>query len=307
MTLVPDLVTDILQQDVVYALATADRTLYAARKSGLYRSHDAGITWVDALTSLQDSRSLTVTAVVAQVHSVFAGVKGAVICSHDAGESWNIVGLASPAPNVVALAISPNYVEDGLVVAGTSDDGVFVSTDRGASWFAWNFGLIDVHVFSLAFSLVYKEDRTLFAGTESGLFVSKNGGRGWSEINFPMDAAPVISLAFSPIYTKDGVIYAGTESNGLFVSDDRGKTWRPLENRLIAGGVNAILIREQPMHEIWLLLEEKVLYSADKGRSWQASDIHIRPDKMPMTMSFHPTESATLIVGFADGEIMPAY
>ena len=224
--------TDTLQHDTVYGLATSGHILYAARKSGLYRSRDAGVTWVDALTSLPDFRSLTVTAIVAQGNSVFAGVNGAAICSHDAGESWTIVGLASPPPNVVALAVSPNYVEDGMVIAGTSDDGVFVSTDRGVSWIAWNFGLVDAHVYTLAFSPVYRADRTLLAGTESGIFVSKNGGRGWSEIDFPMDAAPVMSLAFSQEYEDDGLIYAGTESNGLFVSDDSSKTWRPVENHL---------------------------------------------------------------------------
>ncbi len=307
MMFAPDLVTDILQKDIVYALATADRALYAARQSGLYRSHDAGITWVDALNALPASSSLTATAIAAQGKTVFVGVKGAVICSHDAGETWKIVGLASPPPNVVALALSPNYVEDGVVVAGTSDDGVFVSTDRGASWVAWNFGLIDAHVFTLAFSPAYRTDRTLFAGTESGLFVSKNGGRGWSEIDFPVDAAPVLSLAFSPTFAADGLIYAGTEANGLFMSDDSGKTWRPTENALISGGVNAILVREQPAQEIWLLLEDNVVFSADKGRSWQSSSIRILPNKMPMTISLHPTVSAMLMLGFADGEIIPVY
>jgi hypothetical protein len=197
-------------------------------------------------------------------------------------------------------------VEDGMVIAGTSDDGVFVSTDRGVSWIAWNFGLVDAHVYTLAFSPVYRADRTLLAGTESGIFVSKNGGRGWNEIDFPMDAAPVMSLAFSQEYEDDGLIYAGTESNGLFVSDDRSKTWRPVENHLISGAVNAILIREYPSHEIWLLLEDKLVYSADKDQLWKPSRIHIPPDKNPMTLSLHPTESATLMVGFADGEIMPA-
>jgi len=305
--MVPDLVMDIPQQDTIYALATAGQTLYAGRTSGLYRSNDEGITWDNAFASLQNGSSPTVTAIAAYENSLFAGVNGAVICSHDSGKSWTIVGLASPPPNVVTLAVSPNYDNDGLVVAGTSDDGVFVSTDRGTSWVAWNFGLIDAHVFNLVFSPAYPADRTLFAGTESGIFVSKNGGRGWSEVNFRMEVAPVISLAFSPTYADNGLIYAGTESNGLFVTDDRGKNWRPVKSDLISGGVNAILIREKPVQDIWLLLEDKVVYLDDKGQSWQPSHIHISPDKMPMTISLHPTLPAMLMLGLADGEILPAY
>lgn len=301
MMTVPDFATDITQQDTIYALAAVDCTLYVGRKSGLYRSHDGGTIWVDALTSLLDIDSVTVTAIAAQGDTVFAGVKGAVLCSHDAGESWMVVGLASPPPNVVALAVSPNYAVDGLVVAGTSEDGVFVSTDRGASWVAWNFGLIDTHVFALAFSPHYATDKLILAGTETGIFVSKNGGRGWNELDFPMDAAPVVSLGFAA-----NVIYAGTEANGLFVSDDKGKHWRPVENPLISGGVNTILIRDNPAQQITLLLEDKVVYTVDKGQTWKPSRVQISDDKTPMTMSVHPTENTKLVLGFADGELITA-
>jgi len=300
MMTVPDFVTDVIQQDTIYALTVSDRTLYAGRKSGLYRSQDAGITWVDALTSLPDVDSVTVTAIVAQGDAGFAGVKGAILCSYDAGENWAIVGLASPPPTVVALAVSPNYVVDSLVIAGTSDDGVFVSIDRGASWVAWNFGLIDTHIFALGFSPHYAADKLILAGTESGLFMSKNGGRGWSELDFPMDAAPVVSLGFA----ADDVIYAGTEANGLFVSDDKGKHWRRVENPLISGGVNTILIRDNTTQHISLLLEDKVVFSVDNGQSWKQSRVQIADDKTPMTMSVHPTETTKFVLGFADGDLM---
>lgn len=302
--IVPDLAIDIHQQDSVYALATVSHTVYVARKSGLYRSDDGGVTWVDTLTALPETYALIVTAVVGQGEMVFAGVKGGVLCSYDACQNWKIVGLASPPPDVMALALSPNYADDGVVMAGTADDGVFVSTDRGATWIAWNFGLIDAHVFTLAFSPAYKDDGTVFAGTESGLFVSKNGGRGWSEVDFPMTAAPVLCLALSPTFAVDGLLYAGTESSGLFSSDDSGKNWRQVENPLLSGAVNAILIRRHPAHEIWVLLEDKVLVSTDKGQSWQPSQVHIPSDKNPMTMTFHPTKPTTLILGFADGDML---
>ncbi len=300
MMTVSDFANDITQQDTIYALTNSDRILYAGRKSGLFRSSDAGVTWVNALTALPEIDSVTVTAVAAEGESVFAGVKGAVLCSHDAGESWTVVGLASPPPDVVALAISANYAVDGMVIAGTSEDGVFVSTDRGASWVAWNFGLIDAHVFALNFSPNYAADKLIMAGTETGIFVSKNGGRGWSELDFPMDAAPVISLGFA----ANDVIYAGTEANGLFVSDDQGKHWRPVENRLISGGVNTILIHDDPAHQISLLLEDKVLYSVDNGQSWTSAPVQISDDKIPMTMSQHPTNTAKLVLGFADDDLI---
>lgn len=302
---IADDVAENVQLDTVYGLTTVGSVIYAARHSGLSRSLDGGVTWQDALATLTDLQPSPVTAVTAHGNTVLAGVKGAVICSHDAGESWNIVGLASPAPTVTAIAISPNFVEDGTAVVGTADDGVFVSTDRGASWAAWNFGLIDTHVFALAFSPNYTVDKLIVAGTESGLFFSKSGGRGWNEIDFPMSAAPVLSLAFSPAYADDGVIYAGTEANGLYISTDSGEHWHPVKHSLVSGVVNAVVMQQHPSPRLNLLLEDQVVYSADKGLTWHLLDVVIPNGKLPMSMSLHPTETSGLLLGFANGDILP--
>lgn len=302
MTITPTIVN----HDSVYALAAANHTLYAARTSGLYRSHDTGTTWIDSLAVLQHPQPLTVTAVAVQGETIFAGAKGAVLCSHDAGDTWTIVGLSSPPPHVVALTISPNFAEDGTVAAGTTNDGVFLSTDRGVSWIAWNFGLLDTHIFALAFSPSYKYDRTLIAGTESGIFISKNGGRGWNEVDFPIAAAPVISVAFSPNYSRDGVVFAGSESSGLFISHDKSVSWKLSNSDLISGGVNAISSTEPPSREIWVLLEDKVVFSSDNGKSWEPSEIQIPSDKTPMAMALIPTKEAKCVLGFADGELLTA-
>jgi photosystem II stability/assembly factor-like uncharacterized protein len=279
-----------LQQDTVYAFAQSTDTLYAARASGLYRSSDGGNTWEDALASLDKTESFAAASVAIYGNTAFSGVKGAVLRSDDAGESWHIAGLPSPPPLVVALAISPNNAE--VIAAGTAEDGVFVSTDRGTTWGAWNFGLIDLSTYSLVISPNFEQDRTIFVGTESGVFRSHNGGRAWRETAFSMDAAPVLSLAISSTS-----LYAGTEENGLFASDDFGVTWRQVENDLISGAVNTIQISAS---EISLLLNDKIVHSSDNGHSWNIRHA-FSPDQMAMTML---QSSDTIVVGFADGEIL---
>lgn len=291
-------------QDTVYGLAAEAGLVYAARQSGLVRSADGGRTWKDVFANLHDWQPSPVTAVALHGEMVFAGVKGAVICSGDAGANWNIVGLASPPPTVSAIAISPDFDEDGTVLVATADDGVFVSTDRGTSWTAWNFGLIDSHVYTLAFSPDYHTDKLIIAGTESGLFSSRNAGRGWSEVDFPMPAAPVISLAFSPTFANDGRVYAGTESSGLFVSTDHSNKWHQVDDDLVSGGVNAVLTVGKPDTKVYALLEDKVVFSADNGVTWQPSAFVLPVGSVLMSLCEHPTDSSALLLGFADGEIL---
>lgn len=267
-------------QDIVLSLATSpgfarDGICYAGRSSGLYRSDDGGLTWRSTYDSLGLDALLTTTTVAISSdfesdRSVFAGVHGAVLRSADAGNSWNVAMLPSPPPVVSALEVSPDYVRDGTVLAGTLEDGVFRSADRGGSWSPWNFGLLDLCVLSMAISPDFAADETVYAGTESGIFRSTNGGRAWREVSFPDELAPVLSLAVSPRYADDGVLFAGTESRGLLRSMDRGHTWTFLGEDAVTGPVNSVVLSpeltERP--NILALLDEALLVSRDGGQSW---------------------------------------
>ena len=229
-----------LQTDLVYALAcTPDLGVcFAARGSGLYRSVDGGgrsgnlhtIHWV-----LQNlcPRLLLFYRLITLITPSFAGVPGGVLLSMDAGINWTPTWLASPPPMVSAMAISPNYSEDGVVFVGTAEDGVFRSADRGSHWTRWNFGLLDLTAYCMGVSPDYAVDETLYIGVESGIFCSTNGGRAWREVDLPVGYDAVLSLALSPDFAEDGVIFAGTESNGLLYSEDKGRTWRQVAAHIL--------------------------------------------------------------------------
>jgi len=284
-----------IKENAVYALAKSADAIFAARASGLYRSRDQGYTWQNTFDSLNKAESLTAAAVVAEDQTVFVGAKGAILRSDDAGESWHLVALSSPPPLVTALALSPNFRQDGTVIAGTAEDGVFVSTDRGASWTAWNFGLIDFSIYTLVISPNFEKDRTVFIGTECGVFRSHNNGRSWRETSFPMESAPVLSIAMSA-----GYLYAGTEASGLFISDDFGLTWHTHISSLISTSINAIHADDALDPNLYLLLDDRLVHSNDSAASWITQQI-FTADQMPMTML--PMQ-AGILVGFADGQMV---
>jgi photosystem II stability/assembly factor-like uncharacterized protein len=305
-------------QDVVYALAASpefeeDGICFAACASGLRRSEDGGHTWQDAYAALNLEAALTTAAVAvspdfARDHTLFAGVAGGVLRSVDGGQTWYIAPLPSPPPFVSDLVMSPNFVRDSTLLAGTLEDGVFRSADRGEHWAAWNFGLLDLNVLCLAISPDYARDETLFAGTESGIFRSTNGGRAWREVDFSPDFAPVLSLAISSHYATDGALFAGTEAHGLFHSGDGGRTWERLGEEALADTVNGILLSPEfpTKAHVLTLLTDDLLVSRDGGHSWSKwrADLALEHGLASVVAPQSLDPGAPLLVGLANGAVL---
>jgi photosystem II stability/assembly factor-like uncharacterized protein len=272
-----DFVLENQSTDVIYALGASpnfatDKVCYAAQQSGLRVSHDGGLTWHSAFDSLDMPTPPPATAVVvASDHTIFVGVPGAILNSTDNGKSWNTTVLPTPAPFITTFAVSPNYLNDGVALAGSMEDGVFVSEDFGKTWNAWNFGLLDQNILCITLSPDFTHDKCVFVGTETGIYTSKNRGRSWRAMNFPTDCSPVLSVAVSPTYPVDGQIWAGTEANGLLCSVEYGASWEPMS---AMGSVDNIIVSAQfpAKFDILILLDNQLLISRERGRSWTSLD-----------------------------------
>lgn len=297
-------------EDVTYGFAASpyfvtDKRCYAARQSGLWMSSDRGLTWQSAFDSLEMPTIPSATAVAtAPNHTLFVAVPGAILHSTDDGKTWDTFVLPTPAPFITTLAVSPNYLNDGVALAGSMEDGVFVTEDFGKTWLAWNFGLLDQNILCIAFSPAFTHEKYIFVGTETGLYTSKNRGRSWQAVNFPTDCSPVLSLALSPAYPVDGLICAGTETNGLWCSLDHGASWQPMS---AMGAVDNIIVSAQSVAKfaILILLDNQLLISRDRGRSWT----NLQPSPSPLTAVIAPVgldAGSILLLGSDEGKITTA-
>lgn len=223
--------------DLVYSIAAAEKCIpskkgiaFAARSTGLYRSENCGASWEFALKNLALTETIPVTA----------------------------------------LAISPNFEHDGVVLAGVPG-GIFHSSDSGINWKALVFPNPPPTISYLAFSPFYEKDETVFAGTmEDGIFISQNGGERWVAWNFGLLDLNVMCLAISPMFNEDETILAGTET-GIFRSTNGGRAWREINLPL---GYEAVLsIVFSPGYNldrtIYAGTESQGLWvSTDAGENW---------------------------------------
>lgn len=298
--------------EFIYALAAYGNEVLAASTSGLYRSIDAGETWQPATASLGLNEEVPSTAVVfspeySEDHTIVAGMAGGILRSGDGAATWVLGITPPPPPTITALVISPAFREDGILLAGTMDDGVLRSADRGYRWASWNFGLLDLSIFSLAISPDFARDETVFAGTESGIFRSTNGGRAWREVDLPIGYETVLSLGISPHFGKDGTLFAGTETQGLLRSTDGGVTWQKVGGNALEGPVNSVIVSPvfSQHKDVAVLCNGEIYLSRNGGDTWQP----LRPELLEegeVTALLAPqgfSENAPVWVGIVGGEV----
>lgn len=151
---------------------------------------------------------------------------GALYTSQDGG-AWK---AAEEIPADASVqAITPHPTRPNLVFVATRK-GIYRSEDAGTSWHR-----LEVTNAARAFwSVVVSphDPDVLFAGTAPvGFFRSRDGGKSWTECEghpnerFQMSfgGSRAMRIAFHP--TDPNIMYAVAEVNGLFVSEDAGKSW----------------------------------------------------------------------------------
>jgi photosystem II stability/assembly factor-like uncharacterized protein len=274
-------------------------TLFAGTQVGLFRLEDSQGTepreWQRQANAPLGISSLAVSPSFAQDHILVAGTNTGIHLSRDGGETWLAAEMPISGSVVIAISFSPNYAADGILLAGTLEDGIFYSNDRGARWQSNGFGLLDATVYCLAFSPNFGRDTTVFAGTDTAIYYSYNGARAWKQLDFPDSAGAALSLAISPNFEADHALYLGTEKQGLYRSGDSGRTWRRLG--LPAECINDLAVSE-PAQTLLAATEAGVFASSDQGETW--SSLLDQPNVISLASA-----GETTVAGVVDQGVWP--
>jgi photosystem II stability/assembly factor-like uncharacterized protein len=199
----------------------------------------------------------------------FAGTYDGIFRSTDQGQSWKSVNLAETDPHITSFTAIGENLFAGC--EGFKNWGIFRSTDDGRSWAQLGMNLREQRgVFSLAVS-----GTNILAGCDRGrIYLSPDLGRRWAMVNAAIDPPDRYSnprtIVLNVSVSGATHLIVGTD-HGLFVSTNRGQTWRPTNvtrqvyslkvvgSAIFAGGAGGVLI------------------SKDNGLSW-APSAAFRPD-----------------------------
>jgi photosystem II stability/assembly factor-like uncharacterized protein len=183
---------------------------------------------------------------------------------------------------------------------------LFRSRDFGANWFPADAGLFIGGALGIA---VHPQDPAqLLYGTDARLLRSKNCGRDWATEAAATMPGAVFAVAFDPdgkgalassgtriFYTDDGIawqdalapggaaparafVHSPTAANrvylagahGLFLSDDRGRSWaRAADGVLPESAVSALIVTPGSAENIYAVIDGGIWMSGDGARTWQ--------------------------------------
>jgi photosystem II stability/assembly factor-like uncharacterized protein len=238
----------------------SDQTLFAL--TGLWttgytvqRSNDGGATWhpATAPASFAAALSLAVSPNFAADQTLYllTGSGNQTFLSTDGGVTFAPAGGWLAAHNVSALAFSPNFAADQTLFALVPDDGLYRSTDGGATW---QLGGLLGDFSALAVSPNFATDQTIIVIVSDGIvFITRNAGLAWDIIpDLDVDGNGRHTIAFSPTFATDqAVMVASSTDPGPFRSQDGGVTWESagwynpamsFQNGLLGGGVQALAL-----------------------------------------------------------------
>jgi photosystem II stability/assembly factor-like uncharacterized protein len=251
---------------IVVDPTNASRIFVATAAGGVWRTTDAGATWVpitDKLGTLSTG-SLAMDPNNANVLYLglgdsFDGTGVGLVKSTDGGDTWSApvyLGSSTMTPAVIVAPTNSN-----IVLAGTNG-GLFRSTDAGATWATVSLATGQTgapYVWSIAwtggqgFALTLEANPSATSGTTDGqAWYSSDNGATWARATGFTKTAGIGRATVASAPSSRSTLYAmaaipnstaTTDLADFFKSTDGGKTWTALgvtKKRYSGGGSDTV-------------------------------------------------------------------
>lgn len=268
------------------------KILYAAaRPEGFLKSVDRGKSWSPARTGIKNTSGYHLVIDPSNPPTLYlATFGGGVYKSVNGGDSWVEMNDGLGNTNIHALAIDPN--DRQTVVVGTSTGDLFQSRDGGSHWAPFGQGLPSIDAEEVIATLLFNSTRPsrLFLG-QGGLYTREKGSA-WVSAGEGLKKETITALAFDPAEKR---LYAGTKKEGLFISVDEGKSWKPFGDAFRKDWINKIFIVRS--NELYASVYAKGFFrTSDQGKTWRKVEGGLPSDDV-MSLAVDPRDPSRLYAG----------
>ncbi|MGI9165646.1 MAG: YCF48-related protein [Pyrinomonadaceae bacterium] len=254
--------------------------LIAGTFNGIFRSNDAGETWLQLPTNktpgLEHVESLAMDPKSTDV--IYAGTWYLPYKTTDGGQTWKSIknGIIDDS-DIFAIDIDPR---DSNHLIASACSGIYETKDAGESWRKVQ-GIPSQSRRTRAILQHPSIPGLVFAGTTEGFWRSERGGDANSWMVTTSRQLEINSITVHPSRPEE--IYIGTNNYGVMVSSDGGKTFVPSNGGYSGRFTNAIVAdREMPKRIYASTINTAtgggfLFISNDNGETWQPSMRNMSP------------------------------
>jgi len=282
--------------------------MFAATLKGVYRSLDAGCTWVETNTGLPvvndlyfytngiviDPTNLQVLYLSTDANSLWKSVDG--------GDTWfpSGQGLSYPIARVPAIdPTNPSHLLMGNNLFYTDVGGglgtIAESDDGGASWHPASANLPVAFYSTVVFDP--GSPGTVWAASEGqGVLRSDDSGGTWVPAQQGLTDLRIETLVLAP----GGRLFAGTHSAGVARSENGGSSWDPASEGLAAsrpGQLAAGVSNASVLFVSGLTPTEGVFHTSDGGQTWIGGGTGLQPGAEGRGIAVDPNDASVAYFG----------
>jgi photosystem II stability/assembly factor-like uncharacterized protein len=248
------------ERDILSLQQTRDGVLFAGTNHGVFYLNSVGETWEPASMIPNAVPQPEEKAVVAKTtpHSTKKGATHTTVATHTAKKpavKENAIPL-DKAPRVLAFNL------DGDKWYAATNEGIFVSSDRGHKWYGMR---VEGEQEFIAVSIFADGSVGLVAPKHA--YMSRDEGKTWTQVAMPQYVTGIYDLTQG----GDGSLWMGTREGALH-SLDAGATWEHVLGGLPAR--NVYVVRYDLASKNLLATAQQthgVFESTDGGQTWHRS------------------------------------
>jgi photosystem II stability/assembly factor-like uncharacterized protein len=262
--------------------------IYAGTSHLPWKTSDGGKTWESIHNGMiDDSDVFSLYVDGTNPQDIFASACSGIYASANRGDMWKkLVGIPNTSRRTHVIRKDP--ANPNIIFAGTTT-GLFKSANSGSSWRTLNYAQVNSMVFDPT-----QTGEIYMAMEYEGIGKTNNDGE-----NITLSNKGFVDRSISSVTRSGDKLIAVEpqlgESSGVFVSTDRGDTWKQLNDVKGLLGVHLKAIAGMPDAKTLIAAAPRQLYrSADGGLEWKAMPMKLivqETPPAPKALKGHPVSS----------------
>jgi photosystem II stability/assembly factor-like uncharacterized protein len=261
--------------------------------TGVYRTTNGGESW----EQISDQVNVESIAIDPRTRDrIFVGTWRQGIRTDDGGKSWQLVnnGMVLDT-DMFSITIEPDNADSVWV---STCGWVYNSPNKGDNWTRYRDGFDNRRIHDIEVDPCDKD--ALYAGSVAGLYRTDDRGKSWYRIS---DESMVInSIALHP--QRPGRLILGIEGDGVYVSEDSGKTYARSSTGLRNLSITSVAADPIAKNRVYAAVmfggaASGIYESEDAGVTWAKMSTKALPEVLSLNVT--ADEQARFVAGTEKG------